>query len=74
MYAYERDALLAELYQAETRVAHSKARVAAQEKRIGEAKHRGDDTAGSEGFLATLRDSLRLHQEHHRRLLLDLGR
>jgi hypothetical protein len=74
MLAYERVYLLAQLDRSVLRVARSRGNVAAQERRIDDAKQRGEDSARSENLLKTFRDCLRLLQEHHDKLLLELER
>lgn len=69
-----RGRLMYALDDAVTHLEASRGHVAEQEKRIVAAKASGSDTRQSERLLSTLRESLRLHQIHHDRLLLDLQR
>jgi hypothetical protein len=71
---YGRAHLLSEMDRAVVRIGQSTAHIAAREERICASKERDEDTAGSEKFLAILRECRRLHQIHYDALLLKFDR
>jgi hypothetical protein len=68
-----RELNLKHLEQAERRIAEGKDHIARQEGIIARLVSRGHDTSEAEVLLATLLNSQRLHEQHRRSILGELG-
>ncbi len=62
-----------ELSELETSIAEGAGRIARQEHLIAELERDGHDTVTAREILETFRQTLALHQETKKRLLLELG-
>lgn len=66
--------LLSKLDRAVVAVADANVKIAAQEKRVVRAKEAGWNFSASQTLLDTMRESLRLHEAHYDKALLEVER